>query len=164
MSPAANTLSVTPNEIAASVSSAVRAGGRFAGLMATARGDGSNVLRAVVASPGQLTALETVLEPGTSTYPAITPLVAPASWYEREIHDLFDIVPVGHPRLDPLVLPLRPGEPRPLPGATGRTSSSGARRLGAVQSRQRRGSLHDPVRSGPLGGVRERRVPGRDAR
>jgi formate hydrogenlyase subunit 5 len=36
-------------------------------------------------------------------YPAVTPLVPAAHWFEREIHDLWDVVPEGHPRLEPLV-------------------------------------------------------------
>jgi formate hydrogenlyase subunit 5 len=38
-----------------------------------------------------------------ASYPAITPLVPAAHWFEREIHDLWEIVPEGHPRLEPLV-------------------------------------------------------------
>ena len=38
--------------------------------------------------------------------PVADPGVPAAFWYEREIHDLFGLVPLGHPRLDPLVLPL----------------------------------------------------------
>ncbi|HWR30950.1 MAG TPA: NADH-quinone oxidoreductase subunit C [Negativicutes bacterium] len=37
-------------------------------------------------------------------FPSITPLLPAAAWYEREIHDLFGITPVGHPDLRPLVL------------------------------------------------------------
>ncbi len=37
------------------------------------------------------------------SYPAVTPRVPAAHWFEREIHDLSAIVPEGHPRLEPLV-------------------------------------------------------------
>lgn len=37
-------------------------------------------------------------------FPSLTPLLPAASWYEREIHDLFGLTPVGHPDLRPLVL------------------------------------------------------------
>jgi len=37
------------------------------------------------------------------SYPALTPRVAAAHWFEREIHDLWGVVPEGHPRLEPLV-------------------------------------------------------------
>jgi Ni,Fe-hydrogenase III large subunit len=61
---------------------------------------------------------EARLSPKTNSYPALTPLLPAASWYEREIHDLFGIEPVGHPRLDALVLALGPDETwRPRPGA-----------------------------------------------
>lgn len=102
---------------------AARAGGRFAGLFATAGSDGSTVLRALVARSAHLDIIETTLAAGTLQYPALTPHVPPAAWYEREIHDLFGIEPVGHPRLDPLVLPLERGEPPPRPGA-GKTPST----------------------------------------
>lgn len=36
-------------------------------------------------------------------YPALTPRVPAAHWFEREIHDLHGIVAEGHPRLEPLV-------------------------------------------------------------
>ena len=36
-------------------------------------------------------------------YPAVTPMVPAAHWFEREIHDLHGITPEGHPRLEPLV-------------------------------------------------------------
>jgi len=38
-----------------------------------------------------------------ATYPAVTPMVPAAHWFEREIHDLHGITPEGHPRLEPLV-------------------------------------------------------------
>jgi Ni,Fe-hydrogenase III large subunit len=37
------------------------------------------------------------------SYPAVTPRVPAAHWFEREIHDLHEIVPAGHPRLEPLI-------------------------------------------------------------
>ena len=38
------------------------------------------------------------------SYKSITPLVPAAHWYEREMHDMFGIVPEGHPDLRPLCL------------------------------------------------------------
>ncbi|HJS95878.1 MAG TPA: NADH-quinone oxidoreductase subunit C [Solirubrobacteraceae bacterium] len=38
-----------------------------------------------------------------SAYPAVTPVVPAAHWFEREIHDVHGITPEGHPRLEPLV-------------------------------------------------------------
>jgi Ni,Fe-hydrogenase III large subunit/Ni,Fe-hydrogenase III component G len=37
-------------------------------------------------------------------FPSLTPFFSSAAWYEREIHDLFGILPVDHPDLRPLVL------------------------------------------------------------
>ena len=47
-------------------------------------------------------------------------MLGAAFWYERELHDMFGIVPEGHPRLEPLILP-RPAstQPLPRPGAPG---------------------------------------------
>ncbi len=52
------------------------------------RGDGAVRLRAPLSG---------------DAYPAITPRVPAAHWFEREIHDLWGVVPEGHPRLEPLV-------------------------------------------------------------
>lgn len=41
---------------------------------------------------------------GSLEFPSITPKISAAAWYEREIHDLFGLKPVGHPDLRPLVL------------------------------------------------------------
>lgn len=106
--------------LAGAVAERVRTGGRFAALIGTGQPDGSTVLRAVVARRGRLEVIEAYMPAGCTTYPAITPLVPAAAWYEREIHDLFGIEPQGHPRLDPLVLPLFPGARRPRPGDTTR--------------------------------------------
>ena len=62
--------------------------------------------------------IDALLPAGAESYPAVTPLVGAAFWYERELHDLFGVVPEGHPRLEPLVLPLPDHEAkRPRPGA-----------------------------------------------
>jgi Ni,Fe-hydrogenase III large subunit len=71
-------------------------GGRLMMLFAD-RGE----LRAVVRAGTTVVVLRAPV-PGT-TYPAITPLVPAAHWFEREIHDLHGIIPQGHPRLEPLV-------------------------------------------------------------
>jgi formate hydrogenlyase subunit 5 len=102
--------------LAETVAHQVGAGGRFAGLIASGRGDGSTRLWAVVARNGHLELTEAELRPDQSGYPAVTPVVPSAAWYEREIHDLFGIEPRGHPRLDPLVLPLFSEAQRPRPG------------------------------------------------
>jgi Ni,Fe-hydrogenase III large subunit len=117
MSPASFPRRTEADRFADSVEAAVRDGGRFAGLVAPACDDGSTVLRALLATPA-LVVIETIVGSGVNTYPALTPLVPSAAWYEREIHDLFGIEPVGHRRLDPLVLPLGLHSARPRPGGS----------------------------------------------
>jgi formate hydrogenlyase subunit 5 len=110
---------LAPDELAETVGGLVEGGRRLAGLVATADDDGSTLLRVLVAGPGSIEVFEAELPPGTSRYRALTPSVPAAAWYEREIHDLFGIEPVGHPRLDPLVLPLAGADPAyPRPGAS----------------------------------------------
>lgn len=41
---------------------------------------------------------------GPFCYPCLTTLLPAAAWYERELHDMFGLVPEGHPDLRPLVL------------------------------------------------------------
>ena len=89
----------------------VAAGDRFAGLFATQAAEGQAVtLSAHVATAGEVGTLEATLPPGAAGYPALTPRVGAAFWYERVIHDQFGLVPEGHPRLAPLI---RPGFPLP---------------------------------------------------
>ena len=109
-------LAVDPARLAETVADQVRDGGRFAGLVASARDDRSTVLRALVATADRLEITEAVLLPGQVRYAALSAQIPAAAWYEREIHDLFGLEPEGHPRLDPLVLPLAPGGERPRPG------------------------------------------------
>ncbi|MDR2986499.1 MAG: NADH-quinone oxidoreductase subunit C [Nocardiopsaceae bacterium] len=102
----------------------VATGRRFAGLMGTQRGD-AVLLTVHLAAPGGIIAHDALLPASAASYPALTPAVGAAFWYERELHDLFGIVPDGHPRLEPLILPLggragtppRPGMPGPGPVA-----------------------------------------------
>ena len=94
--------------LAKELESRVGAGDRFAGLFAAKPDGGSLVLSAHVATAGGIDTLEAPLPPGASSYPALTPRLGAAFWYEREIHDLFGVIPEGHPRLTPLI---RPGSP-----------------------------------------------------
>jgi len=90
------------------IESRVAAGERFAGLFATRAADGQLVLSAHVARPGGIDTLEAALSADAVSYPALTPRLGAAFWYEREIHDQFGVIPEGHPRLAPLI---RPGSP-----------------------------------------------------
>jgi len=98
------------------VAAHVSEGARFAGLFAAAQ-DGETRLRYVLAQDGSLLCEDIVLPPDASGYMTATSEIPAAAWYEREIHDLFGLVAIDHPRLDPLVLPLHPGAPRPRPGS-----------------------------------------------
>jgi formate hydrogenlyase subunit 5 len=92
-------------------------GERLALLFVTA--DGLDLrMTAALARPGALDLLDALLPRGAESYPALTPKVPAAFWYEREIHDLFALWPEGHPRLDPLILPLADGTVRPCPGSS----------------------------------------------
>jgi formate hydrogenlyase subunit 5 len=85
------------------VISEVAAGRRLADLFATARQDGL-LLTAHLAGEHDLITSEALVPAGESGYPALTPRLAAAFWYEREIADLFGVRPVGHPRPAPLLL------------------------------------------------------------
>jgi len=82
----------------------VAAGMRFAGVFAAPQ-DGGTILSAHVTGPDGIDTLETLLPPGAASYPALTPVIGAAFWYERVIHDETGLVPDGHPRLAPLVAP-----------------------------------------------------------
>jgi formate hydrogenlyase subunit 5 len=97
--------------------SRVAAGDRFAGLFAARAADPNLVtLSAHLAVKGEgevggdVDTLQVTLPLGATRYPALTPRLGAAFWYERVIHDQFGLVPEGHPRLAPLI---RPGQPLP---------------------------------------------------
>lgn len=99
------------------VTGAVEAGGRFAGAFSMPGGPNAELI-AVVDRGGQFRLLETSVGPGPEhayEYPSLSAEVAPAFWYERAMHDLSGVTPSGHPRLDPLLLPVAEGSGRPLP-------------------------------------------------
>jgi formate hydrogenlyase subunit 5 len=118
------------------IESRVAGGDRFAGLFATRSGQ-ALVLSAHVAVPGGIDTLETTLPAGTVGYPALTPRLGAAFWYEREIHDHFGVIPEGHPRLAPLILPGSPEEhalPRHVAGYGVFTIPHGPVRSGVLES------------------------------
>ncbi|MGA8126615.1 MAG: NADH-quinone oxidoreductase subunit C [Mycobacterium sp.] len=93
-------------------------GHRFAGVYGSHRGDAAYV-HGLLVGGSVVSCLRTLITPGgdgSLSYPALTPDVPAAFWYERALHDLSGVVPTGHPRLDPLLLPRRPGQPTPRPG------------------------------------------------
>ena len=66
---------------------------------------GGFVLRHVFAAPeaGAFVVVRTPLPPGEERFPSLGDRIPSASLYEREIADLFGLVPEGHPQLKPLV-------------------------------------------------------------
>jgi len=114
----ARTRQVDVHNLNTQVLDQIATGARFADLYATAsRQDEGTRLSAVLVHDGQTTVLDTELPADKNTYPSLTAELPAAFWYERQIHDLFGLTPEGHPRLDPLVLPLPAGTKRPRPGS-----------------------------------------------
>jgi formate hydrogenlyase subunit 5 len=115
---AATTADLPLDEWHAHVAQRVDGGDRFAGVYSTHQGDAVQ-LHALLVAGSTVSCLRTRLMPdadGALSYPALTPVVPAAFWYERALHDLSAVVPLGHPRLDPLLLPRQPGQPSPRPG------------------------------------------------
>lgn len=94
----------------------VNRGARFGGLFASAKGDETR-LTIVLVSKGSIETHEAIVAASTGLYPALSPQVPAAHWYEREIHDLFGLDAVGAAKLDPLVFPFQTESPRPRPGS-----------------------------------------------
>jgi formate hydrogenlyase subunit 5 len=96
----------------------VAGGDRFAGVYASHNGEAAR-LHALLVGASAVSCLRTTLTPdadGSMCYPALTSEMPAAFWYERALHDLSGVVPTGHPRLDPLLLPRGPGQAMPRPG------------------------------------------------
>lgn len=171
----------TAASLAEAVAAQVAAGARFAGLFGTALlaspavtdaagrpaghppaygthkgqpGTGALLLSAHLAAGGGLETVEAVVPAGAAGYPAVTPRAGAAFWYEREVHDLFGVIPEGHPRLEPLTLPLAPGAgPRPRPGDGGSPGALEPDEHVLARHVAGRGVFtipHGPVRSGVL--------------
>ncbi len=104
MTISADTVLASVPELGAELARRVAAGARLADLFGTAQSDGL-LLTAHLAGPAGLETWQARLPPGTTSYPALTPRLGAAFWYEREIHDMFGVVPDRHPRLEPLILP-----------------------------------------------------------
>ena len=112
----ATSTSPTSGKLAERVIARASSGARFCGLLASPRPGGTRLL-AVLAEQGSLSTESVLLSDTVNGFVSLSPRLAAASWYEREIHDLYGLTPIGHPRLDPLVLPLEPGSSRPRPGS-----------------------------------------------
>jgi formate hydrogenlyase subunit 5 len=111
---------VDPDMFSTEVASVVNSQHRLASLFAVPGADSIELVCAM-AGDGGISTVTTRVADEKNSYPAVTSLVPAADWYEREVHDLYGIEPLGHPDLDPLVLPLPEGSVRPRPGARGVT-------------------------------------------
>ncbi|HUK67791.1 MAG TPA: NADH-quinone oxidoreductase subunit C [Streptosporangiaceae bacterium] len=89
--------------LASTLAARVATGLRFAGLFGTVVPSGV-LISAHLAGGGDVETIDALLPSGAESYPAVSPVIGAAFWYERELHDLFGVVPAGHPRLEPLVL------------------------------------------------------------
>jgi formate hydrogenlyase subunit 5 len=78
-----------------------RLGGRLMMLFATGSAGAPRELCALVRTDAGVIKLHAPVS--GQAYPALTPTIPAAHWFEREIHDLHGIRPEGHPRLEPLV-------------------------------------------------------------
>lgn len=96
---------ITAAELEAEAGRLLTAGARLA---AVAAHDDGNALRVVYVfcsgPPDTRTELEVRLDPARPVVPSLARLSFPASRFEREFHDLFGIIPDGHPFLRRLVL------------------------------------------------------------
>lgn len=76
-------------------------GSRLMSLFA-APGNAGFELTALLFAGGEVHRLQAPVS-AEGSYPSLTRRVPAAHWYEREIHDLHGVTPVGHPRLEPLI-------------------------------------------------------------
>jgi Ni,Fe-hydrogenase III large subunit/Ni,Fe-hydrogenase III component G len=90
------------------VADVIADGGRFVMLLGlddrSLGGDGLAVEAVVTTGDGSVGRYRTSLPPDEPAYASISSLVPAASWDERELKDLFGIVPLGHPDPRRLVL------------------------------------------------------------
>src|SRR6266545_735076 len=47
--------------------------------------------------PGSWITVEAPIDPEVAAFPAVTPVVPAAHWYEREVRDMLGLIPLGHP-------------------------------------------------------------------
>ncbi|SBS78156.1 NADH-ubiquinone oxidoreductase, chain 49kDa [uncultured Mycobacterium sp.] len=129
---------------------------RFAGVYCSHR-DSTAVVHALLVNATGAQCLRAVVVPdgmGRLTYPSLTPQVPAAFWYERALYDLSDVIAVGHPRLDPLLLPRDPGQSSPRPGQIDMTALNEHAHSRATEQHGPVDVLGRGVFSLPLGPVR----------
>ena len=111
------------DSLCAEVMRQVAQGHRFAALLGRDDPATGATLTALLADENAVTPISATLLPGQASYPAWSPRLPAAFWYERAVHDLVGLVPDGHPRLEPLVLPQHDDTAaRPRPGVPTRVT------------------------------------------
>jgi Ni,Fe-hydrogenase III large subunit len=122
----------------------VAAGQRIAAMLARPDADGGRLLVAVLADDAEAT-LHVVAAPVDRDYPSITPESPQAQAFERDIHEQWGIVPIGHPWLKPLRFP-PPATHHPSPATP--PSPCGAADFFAVQGVEPHEVAVGPVHAG----------------
>ncbi len=90
-----------PRQLGPAVAELIERGGRLMSFFFVPTREHGELI-ALVFADGAVRAQRVELQ-GEEMFPALTPLVPAAHWHEREIHDLYGLSPVGHPRLEPLM-------------------------------------------------------------
>jgi Ni,Fe-hydrogenase III large subunit/Ni,Fe-hydrogenase III component G len=106
MIPAARrTIDLPGSELHDAAKALLDRGHRLATIAAHDDGDTLRIVYVFVAGPpDQRVELVVRLAPSDPSVPSLSDISFPASRFEREIHDMFGILPIGHPFLRPLVL------------------------------------------------------------
>jgi formate hydrogenlyase subunit 5 len=107
--------------------------GRLVGLFRIEQPEPS--LLVAIAFRGELVGLRAPLE-GADEYPSLAPSTPAALLPERELHDRFGLIPVGHPDLEPLVRPDPDGFARRVLGDESFVIPYGPIRSGVFESIQ----------------------------
>jgi Ni,Fe-hydrogenase III large subunit/Ni,Fe-hydrogenase III component G len=95
---------VAPVDLPTRAGALLEAGFRLALVAGHDDGDAVRVVYVLCAGPpDRRVELQVLLDPGHPAVPSLATRSFPASRFERELHDLFGVEPVGHPFLRPLV-------------------------------------------------------------
>jgi len=102
--PVRSTVDVTTVELHGAAVALWEQGHRLATVVAHDDRDALRVVYVFTARHDARTELVVRLDPTNPSVPTLSDVSFPASRFEREMHDMFGVVPVGHPFLRPLVL------------------------------------------------------------
>lgn len=95
---------VSADELRDRAAERAQAGQRLMAMVGRDAGDALELLVAFDAGE-RIEVLRTTLPLAAPRYPALTPALPAAAWYERELADLLGVEPEGHPDPRPLLLP-----------------------------------------------------------